>query len=38
MEEIKTDDSMVDMKPLFNLNHLQTSFDSLKGAIEYLAT
>lgn len=25
------------MKPLFNLSHLQDSFDTLKDAIEYLA-
>ena len=27
-----------DLKPLFSLNHLNNSFDTMKSAIEYLAS
>ena len=35
--EIKPSSLPFDLKPLFSLNHLNTSFDTLKKAIEYLA-
>lgn len=40
MEELKMQEPVTfpfDLKPLFSLNHLTTSFETLKEAIEYLA-
>lgn len=34
---LKVESFPFDLKPMFNLNHLNTSFDTMKSAIEYLA-
>ena len=34
---LKVESFPFDLKPLFSLNHLNTSFDTMKSAIEYFA-